>query len=75
MDHPPSPSSPHRPGDLILNRYMSDATEEEREAARKNLREYAKIVARIAERIAGEEPKRAQEILEELRKLIEFESP
>ena len=75
MDHPPSPSSPHRPGDLILNRYMPDATEEEREAARENLREYAVIVVAIAKRLAKEESKRSQEILEELRSLMEFDSP
>ena len=68
-------SSPQRPGDLILNRYMPDTTEEEREAARENLREYALIVVGIAKRLAKEESKRAKEILEELKLLIEFDSP
>jgi hypothetical protein len=49
--HPPG----HRPGDIILNRYMVGATEEEREAARENLREYAAVVLRIATRLATEE--------------------
>src|SRR5665213_492939 len=49
--HPPG----HKPGDVILNRYMIGATEEEREAARENLREYAAVVLRIATRLATEE--------------------
>jgi hypothetical protein len=44
-----------RPGDLILNRYMLDATEEEREDARENLRAYATVILRIATRLATEE--------------------
>ena len=75
MDHKPSPSSPQCPGDLILNRYMPDAAEEEREAARENLRQYATIVVAIAKRLAREEAKHAREILEELKTMIEFESP
>lgn len=70
MDTKPSPSSPRRPGDLILDKYMPNATEEEREAARKNLREYAVIVVEIAKRLAKEEAEHAKEILEELRALI-----
>jgi len=46
---------PYQPGDLILDRYMPDATDEEREAARENLRQYAGIVLRIATRLATEE--------------------
>jgi len=75
MDHKPNPSSPQRPGDLILNRYMPNATEEEREAARENLREFAIVIVGIAERIAKEENEQAREILGELKALIEFESP
>ena len=75
MDHKPSPSGPQRPGDLILNRYMLNASEEEREAARENLREFAIAIVGIAERIAKEKAERAKEILDELRALIEFESP
>lgn len=41
-----------RPGDLILNRYMRDASAEEREAARERLRCLARILIRIEERIA-----------------------
>ena len=54
---------------------MPDATEEEREAARENLRQYALVIVQIAERLAREEPKRAKEILEELKSLSQFESP
>ena len=46
---------PWQPGDLILDRYMPGATDEEREAARENLRAYMKIVVRIATRLATEE--------------------
>ena len=74
MDHKPNPSN-HRPGDLILDRYMPNATEAEREAARENLREFAIIVVGIAKRLAREETKHAKEILEELKTMIEFESP
>lgn len=75
MDHKPSPLSLQRPGDLILNRYMPNASEEEREAARENLREFATVVVGVTKRIAKEEAERAREILGELRALIEFESP
>jgi|CXWL01.1.fsa_nt_gi hypothetical protein len=74
MNHIPNPSN-HRPGDLILNRYMPDATEEECEAARENLREFAVVVVGIAKRLAKEESEHAREILGELRAMIEFESP
>jgi hypothetical protein len=50
-----TPSHKPRPGDLILNRYMLNATEEEREAARENLRAYATVILRIATRLATEE--------------------
>jgi hypothetical protein len=48
---------PHkpRPGDLILNRYMLNATEAEREEARENLRAYATVILCIATRLATEE--------------------
>ena len=65
----------HRAGDLTLNRYMPNATEQEREAARESLREFALIIVGIAKRLAREENERAREILGELRALIEFESP
>ena len=44
-----------RPGDLILDRHMPTATEDEREAARETLRAYAAVVLRIATRLATEE--------------------
>jgi hypothetical protein len=44
-----------RPGDFVLDRYMPNAAEEEREAARENLRAYAMVVLRIATRLATEE--------------------
>ena len=75
MDTQPSPSSPRRPGDLILDKYMPNATEEERGAARENLRKYAVIVVGIAKRLAREEAEHAKELLEELSTLVEFESP
>ena len=75
MDHKPIDSGPQRPGDLILNCYMPNATKEQREAARENLRQYAKIVVGIAKRLAREEAEQAKEILGELKALIEFESP
>lgn len=48
-----------RPGDLILDRYMSNATEEEREVARENLRTYALVVVGIVRRLVLEEGERA----------------
>lgn len=66
---------PYRAGDLILDRYMPNETEEDREAARENLRQFATIVVGIAKRLAREETKHSKEILGELRALIEFESP
>jgi len=46
---------PYQLGDLILDRYMPDASDKEREAARENLRQYAEVVLRIATRLATEE--------------------
>ena len=48
-----------RPGDLILDRYMPDASDTEREEARENLRAYAAVVLRIATRLATEEHEQA----------------
>jgi hypothetical protein len=48
-----SKSSPkRRPGDVILDRYMPDATPEEREAARANLYGFVAVLLRIATREA-----------------------
>lgn len=52
MDTPPHAP---RPGDLILDRYMPNAAEAEREEARGNLSAYAMVVLRIATRLATEE--------------------
>lgn len=43
-----------KPGDFILDRYLPDATDAEREAARNNLYEFATVVLRICTRIAHE---------------------
>ena len=45
-----------RPGDFILDRYMPDATPEEREGARENLRRLAKLLLRVHERPICENP-------------------
>lgn len=49
----------HQPGDLILNRYMPDATPAEREAARENLRRLARLLIRVHERLALDNPQSA----------------
>ena len=43
-----------RPGDLILDRYMPNATKEEREVARENLRRFAEVIFGIQERVDRE---------------------
>ena len=48
-----------RPGDLILDRYMPNAAETEREEARETLSAYAMVVLRIATRLATEEYEQA----------------
>ena len=49
-----TPQQENRPGDLILNRYMPNATEEVRDEARENLRRLARVLLRIEERLARE---------------------
>jgi len=44
-----------KPGDLIIDRYMPDATGAEREKARSNLRAYLAVVLRIASRVEDED--------------------
>ena len=44
----------YKPGDLILNKYMPNATSEEREEARANLKAYVEVMIRIAQRIEAE---------------------
>lgn len=46
---------PRIPGMFIVERYMPDATAEEKAEAIKNLREYAAVVYAIAKRRAEEE--------------------
>ncbi len=43
-------AKPRQPGDLILDRYMPNATPEERETARENLRRYAASIYRFCVR-------------------------
>jgi hypothetical protein len=45
---------PAKPGDLILNRYMPNASDAEREEARQNLYGFAATLVRIAARRADE---------------------
>jgi hypothetical protein len=46
------PSKEHKPGDLILDRYLAGADDETRERARVALREWALILISIGERLA-----------------------
>lgn len=46
--------SPRLPGDLILDRYLPNATHEKRAEAREALREYALFLLRIGERVWNE---------------------
>jgi len=46
----------HRPGDIILNKYLPHATEEERETARASLRRLALLLIRVHERLALDNP-------------------
>jgi hypothetical protein len=53
---------PRRPGDLILDHYMPNATTEEREEARANLKAYVAAVIAIHQRLqreAGDKETRA----------------
>ena len=49
-----TPQREHRPGDLILDRYMPNASDAEREEARENLRRFACVLTRIEDRLALE---------------------
>ena len=44
-----------QPGDLIIDRYMPNATSAEREAARENLHAFVDAMVRIATRRANDE--------------------
>ena len=55
------------PGDLILDRYMPEANEAQREEARENLRGLAEFVAQVEKRLMmepREQPIRDSEALE-----------
>ena len=56
----PQEDAPHRPGDFVLNRYMPNASEAEREAARDRLGRLGALLVRILTRVKQE--KREQEI-------------
>jgi hypothetical protein len=51
--------SEHRPGDVILDRYLPHASSEEREEARENLRRLAQLLIRINNRLAHDYPQPA----------------
>ncbi|MCW5726234.1 hypothetical protein [Parvibaculum sp.] len=55
-------NSNRKPGDLIIDRYMPNATEAERKEARENLHAYLAVVMRIAARLEREERERGQAI-------------
>ena len=55
----------HRPGDIILNRYLPHATEEEREIARENLRRLARLLIRVHERRALDNPQHSIRAIDE----------
>lgn len=48
--------SEYRPGDVILDRYLPSATAEERETARENLYRFARLLIRVHERLALDNP-------------------
>ena len=47
---------PHRPGDIILDRYLPNASTEKREEARENLRRLGRLLIRVHERLAVDNP-------------------
>ena len=51
-NHPPE----RQPGDLIIDRYIPNATPEQREEAREALRKHALLLLRFAERAAAPKP-------------------
>jgi len=52
----PQEDAPHRPGDFVLNRYMPNASEAEREAARDRLGRLGALLVRIHARGKQEKP-------------------
>lgn len=49
-----SPNEDRQPGDLIIDRYLPDASPEKREEAREALRAHALLLVRIGERVLEE---------------------
>jgi hypothetical protein len=47
---------PHRPGDIILDRYLPNASPEKREEARENLRRLGRLLIRVHTRLAVDNP-------------------
>ena len=47
---------PHRPGDIILDRYLPNASPEKREEARENLRRLGRLLIRVHRRLAVDNP-------------------
>ena len=56
----PTNNRERKPGDLIIDRYMPNASEAEREEARENLKAHLAVVYRIAVRVARDEKTRAE---------------
>jgi hypothetical protein len=54
-----TPQQEHRPGDIILERYIPNASEEDREIARENLRRLARLLIRVHERLTLDNPEDA----------------
>ena len=46
---------PRQPGDIILDRYMPNASLEKREAARERLKRLAALIVRVHKRLLNEE--------------------
>jgi len=46
----------HRPGDIILDRYLANASPQKREEARENLRRLGRLLIRVHARLAVDNP-------------------
>jgi hypothetical protein len=60
VDMTPNPS--RRPGDLLLDRWMPNATPLERERAHENLRAFAQALLKIAIREVREETRKFEDL-------------
>jgi hypothetical protein len=58
--------SAHRPGDIILGRHLPNATPEERETARESLYRFARLLMRVHERLALDNPQQPIRASDEL---------